>query len=111
MKKSSDNHKILVIGAGTGKEAINLASAFSNSQITALEPSKDMLDTFKEKLDATEINNIDLFEGYIADLDEQNFSFANSILVMHFLEDNGDKLDFLKEIYQRFKADVRVGFS
>lgn len=43
-------------------------------------------------------NKISLVQGLIEDVAEKDFDAATSILVIHFLADDGIKLNFLKGI-------------
>jgi tRNA (cmo5U34)-methyltransferase len=95
--------KILVIGAGTGNESLKLAQAFNNSQIVAIEPSPEMFTKLTSKLELADLNNIDCFNCYLDELEAYNFDFVISSLVMHFIEDNGQKQNFINTVFSKLK--------
>ncbi len=49
-----------------------------------------------------------LHRGTISELDETNFDAATALLEMHFLPDDGEKLDFLKAIHNRLKRGAKL---
>ena len=109
--------KILVIGAGTGTESLNLARKFPQATIFALDPSLDMLNKLSEKITQEQITNILLKHTYLADLQEYNFDFVISCLVMHFIPDelshktNDQELSkksFFKQAYDRMKPNASL---
>jgi tRNA (cmo5U34)-methyltransferase len=109
--------KILVIGAGTGTESLNLAKKFPLAEIYALDPSSDMLNKLSEKITQEQITNIHLKHSYLADLQEYDFDFVLSCLVMHFILDElSDKTNdqelckksFLKQVYDRMKPNASL---
>ncbi|NQY79080.1 MAG: class I SAM-dependent methyltransferase [Candidatus Caenarcaniphilales bacterium] len=102
-EKNLAKANVLVVGAGTGKESISLASGFREVNVTAVDPSKAMLESLKSKVNDLKLVNIDFICDYVANLKGESFNFANSILVMHFLPDRGEKLDYLREIYKRLE--------
>ena len=96
--------KILVAGAGTGKEIIEFSQNNSHWSFTGVDPSKQMLSIAREKIGAAPLaDRVSLVQGKIEDLKEKDFDAATSILVMQFLADDGEKLHFLKSIYEKLK--------
>jgi tRNA (cmo5U34)-methyltransferase len=100
-----ENADILIAGAGTGMEICEFAPINPGWSFVGVDPSQDMLDITANKLcDKTLPNRIELIRGYVDDLEEkETFDAATSILVMHFLKDDGSKLAFLKSISGRLK--------
>jgi tRNA (cmo5U34)-methyltransferase len=70
-----------------------------------IDPSAKMLSLARKKISAKKIQNkISLIQGYVEDLpDKEGFDGATCILVMHFLKDDGAKLDLLTSINRRLK--------
>ncbi len=100
-----DEAHILVVGAGSGKELLTFAEAMPNWSLTGVDPSAHMLALARQKIaDSNLAQQIRLHQGFVTDLDETNlFDAATSILVMHFLPDDGTKLNFLSSIAARIK--------
>ncbi len=96
--------RILVAGAGTGKEIINSSRNNPHWSFTGFDPAKAMLAIARQKIAAASLENkISLIHGVIDDVAENDFDAATSILVMHFLPDDGSKLNFLKGIADKLK--------
>jgi len=102
---SETNQKdLLVIGCGTGNEIERFLQAPEQWKITGVDPSPGMIKQAREKLQT--YDNITLFEGLVADLDiEKKYSAATLLLVLHFLEDDGNKLNLLKDIAERLVSE------
>ncbi|MCP3927427.1 MAG: class I SAM-dependent methyltransferase, partial [Desulfobacterales bacterium] len=97
--------KILVSGAGTGKEIIDCSQNNPNWSFTGFDPAEPMLTIARKKVTAASLTNrISLVHGLINDVAEKEFDAATSILVMHFLPDDGTKLSFLKGIADKLKS-------
>lgn len=91
---------LLVVGCGTGNEIERFVRTSEPWIITGIDPSPEMITQAKEKFQAYE--NVNLIEGLVSDLDkERKFSVATLLLVLHFMEDNGDKLSLLKSVSER----------
>lgn len=90
---------ILVVGAGTGAELCQFKSANPNWKILGLDPSKEMLSIASDKVKEKGLEQVELFHGFTHELNKQEaFDGATCILVMQFLEDDGSKLQLLKDI-------------
>ena len=101
--------KILVAGAGTGKEMIDSSQNNPHWFFTGFDPSESMLSISRKKVAAASLENrISLVLGLINDVAEKNFDAATSILVMHFLPDDGTKLNFLKGIADKLKPGALI---
>ena len=97
--------KILVAGSGTGKEIIDWAQNNSKWSFTGFDPAKPMHTVAKRKISAACLEErITLIQGQIHDVTEKDFDAATTILVMHFLPDNGTKLKFLKSLADKLKS-------
>jgi len=98
---SETNQKdLLVVGCGTGNEIERFVQAPEHWTITGIDPSPEMIKQANEKLQTCD--NVTLIEGLISNLDiEKKFGAATLLLVLHFLNDNGNKLNLLKDIADR----------
>jgi tRNA (cmo5U34)-methyltransferase len=91
---------LLVVGCGTGNEIERFIQSPDRWKITGIDPSPDMVAQAKEKLKP--YRNVTLIEGLVTDLDPTTkFGAATLLLVLHFLNDNGEKLDLLRSIAER----------
>ncbi|MBO6496160.1 MAG: methyltransferase domain-containing protein [Roseivirga sp.] len=101
----TDNKDLLVVGCGTGNEIVQFAKADQDWKITGVDPSPEMINQAKERLAKHE--NIELIEGLVSDLSQdRKYGAVTLLLVLHFLEDNGQKLDLLRQIAQRLKTEA-----
>lgn len=92
--------ELLAVGCGTGNEIERFVQASKNWAITGIDPSPEMIRLAKEKF--TINDNVVLIEGLLTDLEiGKKYGAATLLLVLHFLDDNGQKLDLLKEIAKR----------
>lgn len=97
--------RVLVAGAGTGKEIIGWSQHNPRWLFTGFDPAQPMLSIAKEKIAAASMaDRISLVQGLIDDVTETHFDAATSILTMHFLPDDGTKLNFLNGIADRLKS-------
>ncbi len=104
MDNLEKNAKILVAGAGTGKEIIESSQNNPYWSFTGFDPAEPMLAIARKKIAAASLESrISLIHGLIDDVEEKDFDAATSILVMHFLPDDGTKLNFLKGIADKLK--------
>lgn len=101
----TDNKDLLVVGCGTGNEIVQFAKADQDWKITGVDPSPEMISQAKERLAKHE--NIELIEGLVSDLShDRKYGAVSLLLVLHFLEDNGEKLDLLRQIAERLKTEA-----
>ena len=94
---------LLVIGAGGGNELISFAMEGWN--ITGIDPSPQMLELAKQRLAQIKPESkiellCDRFENFEK---SKEFDAITSILVMHFLPDDGSKSNFLKKVFHHLK--------
>lgn len=102
---STEEEKILVVGCGTGNEIMAINQCLYDWQITGVDPSEEMLCQAKEKL--KEFSNVKLINGTVDQLSlEVNFSAATLLLVLHFMPDDGTKLNLLKDIHIRLQPNA-----
>ncbi len=97
-KTASSN--LLVVGCGTGNEIEKFIGPHESWKITGVDPSPEMIEQAKNRFSSHD--SITLIEGTLSDLDiNTKFSAATLLLVLHFFDDNGDKLNLLKDISDR----------
>jgi len=101
--------RILVAGAGTGKEIIDCSQNNPHWSFTGFDPAEPMLSIAEKKVAAASLENkISLVLGLIDDVTEKDFDAATAILVMHFLPDDGTKFNFLKGIANKLKSGALI---
>jgi len=98
--------RILVAGAGTGMEILEFAPCNPGWSFCGVDPSAEMLALARKKFSEKNLaGKIELKKGYVDDLNEEEvFDAATCILVMHFLKDDGSKLELLESICKRIKT-------
>lgn len=96
--------KILIVGAGSGNEILQLAEGRPFWSFTGIDPSESMLKIAKERLKSL-TNRMSFHQGTILDtqLSTENYDAASLVLVLHFIQDYEDKLSTLKEIAKHLK--------
>ncbi|NJL39082.1 MAG: class I SAM-dependent methyltransferase [Leptolyngbyaceae cyanobacterium SM1_4_3] len=101
----TDDAHILVVGAGGGNEIRGLSQTHPTWQFTGVDPSEKMLAVAQSKVESLGIDDrITLHNGVVQELPIHPYSAATSLLVMHFLPDDGTKLDYLKAIAARLQS-------
>lgn len=91
---------LLIVGCGTGNEIERFIKAPDHWTITGIDPSPEMLKQAKDKFQ--NYSNVTLIDGLISELDiEKKYNVATLLLVLHFVDDNGNKLKLLKDIADR----------
>ena len=83
------NEKVLDVAAGTGIPALVMASQLPNGSVTAIDFSEGMLSKARQKIEALQVNNINLHQMDMTamDLAENQFDAANSSFGIFFVED------------------------
>lgn len=101
----SKEARILVAGVGTGKEIVDWSYNNPRWHFTGFDPAEPMVTIAKKKVKAASLeNSVSFVRGVISDVMEKDFDGATSILVMHFMPDDGAKLRFLKGIADKLKS-------
>lgn len=94
---------LLVVGCGTGNEIERLVKTPGRWTITGIDPSPEMIKQATDKLQT--YHNVTLIEGLVSDLAmDKKYSAATLLLVLHFLDDNGNKLNLLRDIADRLAS-------
>jgi tRNA (cmo5U34)-methyltransferase len=98
--------KILVVGCGTGTEVEELLDYNNDWLIDACDPSEEMFNQSKYKL--SNYTNVNLIHGGVDELHKSDlYDAATLFLVLHFISDDGAKLDVLKEIANRLEVGAK----
>ncbi|MFJ3389097.1 MULTISPECIES: class I SAM-dependent methyltransferase [unclassified Lysinibacillus] len=96
--------EFLVVGSGSGNEILQLAEKSPHWSFVGIDPSEAMLQIAGERLKSLP-NNISLYQGTILDtqLPAVKFDAASCVLVLHFIQNDQEKLATLKEIANNLK--------
>jgi tRNA (cmo5U34)-methyltransferase len=101
----TDRAHILIVGAGGGNEIGTLGQTHPTWQFTGVDPSEKMLAVARTKVASLGLEDrVTLHNGLVQELPLHPFNAATSLLVMHFLPDDGTKLDYLKAIANRLQS-------
>ncbi len=94
---------VLVVGAGGGREIEELRNSGAVGTITAIDPSARNLETARAVAGARGASpQVRFIVGTVDDLpDAESFDIVTSLLVMHYLPDDGSKLTYLRGLHQR----------
>src|SRR5262245_31069105 len=84
-----DKIDILIAGAGTGRQAIEVARQFSRSRVLAVDLSRTALAYAKRKSDEQRVNNIEYGQANILEIDalKRRFNVIYAAGVLHHLAD------------------------
>jgi tRNA (cmo5U34)-methyltransferase len=95
----------LIVGAGTGMELVQYAQNNREWQMLGVDPSEKMLAIAQTKIEQYQLSErVKLIQSYTDDL--PLYDAATSILVMHFIPDDGGKLAYLHSIVKRLKPSA-----
>lgn len=100
--------RVLVAGSGTGEELLRYAAAAPGWQLSGIEPSADMNALAQARCEeAGLLARVQLLPGKVGEqpLPAASFDAATSLLVLHFLPDDGSKAAYL----QTLAAALRPG--
>ena len=94
--------RVLVVGAGTGVEVMELKSARPDLAVSGVEPSLQMLEIGRRKTEAAGLEDVTWHHGYTHELrPDPVFEGGTLINVLHFLPDDGGKETLLTDISER----------
>lgn len=101
----TDQARVLMVGAGTGAEVLECGATHPTWRLTAVEPAAAMAAIGRAKTAEHGLaERVHWHEGFLDTLaDEEPFDAATLLLVLHFLPDDGQKLDLLTAISERLK--------
>ncbi|MGP2734803.1 methyltransferase [Serratia bockelmannii] len=93
---------LLLAGCGTGSELEALAAANANWRFSAVEPSAGMLAAARAKAEAAGYaQRVSFQPTLLQQAPQTRHDAAVCSLVLHFIADDGAKLDFLQQLAQR----------
>lgn len=101
-ERAPDDASILVLGAGGGLEIRAMAGLQPGWTFHGVDPSDEMLATGRAVCAAIS-DRVAWTRGFIPDAPEGPFDGATCLLTLHFLPDDGAKLEALRAIRQRLK--------
>ena len=106
----SSSANLLVVGSGTGMELVKYSRKNPQWLLTGIDPSSEMMTIAQKQLARYEfLDRISLHTGYVNSLPETElFDGATLILVMHFLSDDGSKLNLLKNVASHLKVGSEI---
>ncbi|MEN9869770.1 MAG: hypothetical protein RLZZ171_753, partial [Cyanobacteriota bacterium] len=113
----STSARLLIVGSGTGMELVNYSKPNPEWLLTGVDPASEMMAIglrprcaiAQAELAAQGLQKrVNLHTGYVNSLPEtEPMDAATLMLVMHFLTDDGAKLQLLKDIAQRLKPGAK----
>ena len=104
-KHIEQDANLLIVGAGGGSELAILGPANPDWTFTAVDPAAPMLDLARNKAQHLQLaERIQFIEGTIDDVEGSIFyDAATFMLVLHFIQDDAEKLRQLTSIRRRLK--------
>lgn len=98
----SKSARLLIVGSGTGMELVNYSKLNPEWLLTGVDPAAEMMAIAQAELAAQGLQGrVNLHTGYVNSLPEtEPMDAATLMLVMHFLTDDGAKLQLLQDIAQ-----------
>jgi len=97
--------RLLVVGSGTGEEIARLGGHNPGWSFVGADSSPDMVAVCRERVaEAGLSERVELHTGPVQELhDSTRYDAATSILVLHFLPDDGEKLALLESVAARLE--------
>lgn len=107
-KHLEEDSEILIVGAGGGNELVLLGSQNPTWTFTAVDPAPAMLTLARNKANEYQLSDrVNFIEGTIGHVNPpQLYDAATLILVLHFIQDDADKLEQLTLIRERLKSEA-----
>lgn len=101
--RETEAPRVLIVGAGGGRELEELANGHVAGQITAIDPSSENLDLARVVVQKPGSSpEVRFLAGTVDAIPEgEIFDVVTSLLVMHHLKDDGAKLAYLKGLRER----------
>ena len=98
--------EILIVGAGTGAEILELGKTNPGWRFVGVDLAKPMLDLAKEKIETAGLSDrVSLINGFVSDLPiDKLCDGATAAMIMHFVPDDGGKIEFLRAIAAHLKS-------
>jgi tRNA (cmo5U34)-methyltransferase len=89
---------VIDLGCGTGTVAAKISEKFRNSRICCLDIATNMIDIARQKL--TDHKDVEFITGDFSTITFDNkFDVVVSSLALHHLENDHDKKEFYKKVY------------
>lgn len=101
-ERAGNHAEVLVLGAGGGLELAMFADRQPDWRFVAVDPSAEMLRQAEQRL-GDKAERVRWVRGLIADAPPGPFDGASCLLTLHFVPDDGSKLDTLRAIRSRLK--------
>ena len=100
------NSELLIVGAGTGAEILELARSNRGWRFVGLDPAQPMLDVAKDKIEAAGVTaQVSLFRGNVDELPVGTYYDGATLgMVLHFVADDGAKSKLLRSISSHLKS-------
>ena len=100
------NSELLIVGAGTGAEILELGRSNRGWRFVGLHPAQPMLDVAKDKIEAAGVTaQVSLFRGNVDELPVGTcYDGATLGMVLHFVADDGAKSKLLRSISSHLKS-------
>ena len=98
--KHTSQEPLLVVGCGTGNEIEAFKKLNKDWPITGIDPSPEMIQQARDKF--SDYTSLELIDGEVKELPISSvYSAATLLLVLHFVKDDGSKLELLRDISVR----------
>ncbi len=99
---------LLIVGAGTGTEIIQLGRAQPGWQFTAVDPSAEMLDRCRRKVSEADLaSRVEYVCDRVEDVPPDTvFDAATSIFVAHFIQEPAAKRRFFQAVADRLSPQA-----
>ncbi|MGE0719463.1 MAG: class I SAM-dependent methyltransferase [Alphaproteobacteria bacterium] len=95
---------ILVVGAGTGTETLEFARHSAQWRFLGVDPSPEMLTAAQAKFAPAGIaGRARLLQGTVADAPRVQFDAATAFLALHYVPDDGSRLEQTREVHARLR--------
>ena len=100
-EKAPADARVLVLGAGGGLELKALADAHPGWSFVGVDPAGEML-RLAERTLGTDMDRVELVEGYIEDAPDGPFDAATCLLTLHFLKEAA-RTETVRQVHRRLK--------
>lgn len=109
-ERAGEQASILVLGAGGGLEIRAMAELQPGWRFAGVDPSAEMIEMGREVC-ALSAERIDWTQGYIPEAPDGPFDGATCLLTLHFVADDGAKLEALRAIRARLKPGAALALT